>query len=288
MGQGCSTTTTVQSGDLCGTLAQRCGISTSDFLSDNPNINCNALQINQKVCCSPGGLPVPQQNKDGSCYVYTAQSGDNCNLIALNNGLTVSQIESFNSATWGWNTCPRLQAGFKMCLSTGTPPFPAANPGAVCGPTVSGTANPGGSSASWATLNSCPLNACCSAQGQCGTTPDWCTATSSGTGAPGSWAAGTNGCISNCGTAITNNANAPAQFRKIAYFENWALNRPCLNMDLSQLDVGNYTHVHYAFATLNSDFTISVPSGDKIFSQLVGLSGVKRIVSPSFPSLCHP
>jgi chitinase len=279
MGQGCSSTTTVQNGDLCGTLANRCGISLNDFYNDNPNINCNALQIGQKVCCSPGGLPVPQQNSDGSCYVYNVQSGDNCNLIAANNGLTTSQIESYNSQTWGWNGCPRLQAGFDMCLSTGTPPFPAANPGAVCGPTVSGTSNPGGSSSSWASLNGCALNACCSAQGQCGVTPDTCTASDSGTGAPGTWAAGTNGCISNCGTSIVNNNAAPSTFRKVAYFENWALNRPCLTMDLSQLDVGNYTSVHYAFATLNSDFTISVDSSDVIFNQLVNLQGVKRVVS---------
>jgi chitinase len=285
MGQGCSSTTTVQTGDLCGALASRCGISQSDFMSDNPNLNCNDLLIGQKVCCNAGGIPVPQQNSDGSCYAYTVQSGDYCSLIAANNGITVDQIESFNAGTWGWNGCERLQANFSMCLSTGTAPFPVANQYAVCGPTVPNTSNPGGSASSWATLNSCALNACCSAQGQCGTTPDYCTATSAPSNAPGSWASNTNGCISNCGTAITNNGAAPSQFRKIAYFENWALSRPCLNMDLDQLDVGNYTHVHYAFATVNSDFTISVPSNDVIFNQLVNLQGVKRIVSLPSP---HP
>jgi hypothetical protein len=213
------------------------------------------LQPGQKVCCSSGGLPVPAQNSNGSCYVYHVQSGDTCSAIALSNSITVTNINSWNGNTWGWNGCSNLQAGANICLSTGTPPMPASLPNAVCGPQVPGTLPPA-SGVSLASLNQCQLNACCDIWGQCGTTADFCTP--SGTGAPGTAAPGTNGCISNCGTDIVNNKTPPSQFRYIAYFESFNMGRPCLNMQLSQLNTSKYTHVHYAFVTLTSDFQVSM------------------------------
>jgi hypothetical protein len=35
-------------------------------------------------------------------------------------------------------------------------------------------------------------------------------------------------CVSNCGINVFNNAQPPAQFRKIGYFEAWNPERPCL------------------------------------------------------------
>lgn len=142
MGSACSTATVV-SGDSCGTLAARCGISAADFTTFNPSSTlCSTLAVGQKVCCSAGGLPVPVQNSDGSCASYTVVSGDSCNAIALSNSITVANLETWNANTWGWEGCNNLQL-INICLSTGTPPMPPSVAGTVCGPQVPGTANPG-------------------------------------------------------------------------------------------------------------------------------------------------
>jgi hypothetical protein len=84
--------------------------------------------------------------------------------------LTVDNVELFNKETWGWLGCSNLQAGQNIYLSTGSPPFPAPVENAVYGPQVPGTLSNNNSSASWAHLNPCPLNACCNIWGQCGST----------------------------------------------------------------------------------------------------------------------
>jgi GH18 family chitinase len=128
------------------------------------------------------------------------------------------------------------------------------------------------------TLNPCLLNACCDVWGQCGTTAEFCTNTS--TGAPGTAQAGTNGCISNCGTNIVQ-SGPPATYMNVAYFEGFNLGRPCLNMDIHQLSAAAYTHVHFAFATLTSNYEVVI--GDSMatfeFQEFVALSGPKRVLS---------
>jgi LysM repeat protein len=201
------TTVTVVSGDSCGSLASKCGISGADFTKYNPAPNlCSALTVGERVCCSSGTLPdiTPKKNVNGSCATYTVQSGDYCSLIAASNGLTVTQVEGFNdNTTWGWNGCNDLFAGINICLSEGTPPLPAPVSNALCGPTVPGTTYPNASQ-TMADLNPCPLNTCCDVWGQCGMTPEYCTIDLGPTGNPGTAPTGKNGCVSNCGTTIKN------------------------------------------------------------------------------------
>lgn len=87
--------------------------------------------------------------------------------------MKAANIEARNADTWGWQGCGNIFLGMKICLSTGTPPFPATVPNAVCGPQVNDTA-PDSDVAGWANLNQCPLNACCNIFGQCGITSDFC------------------------------------------------------------------------------------------------------------------
>lgn len=90
-------------------------------------------------------------------------------------------------------------------------------PSSWCHLRTSGTWN--GTYASWAALNPCPLNSCCDTFGQCGTTPEFCTVSKSATGAPGTSAPGQVGCLSKCGVDIVNNAEPPAEFFNIGYYE---------------------------------------------------------------------
>ena len=272
-------TVQVVSGDRCDILAQRCGISGPDFtaLHASDSTFCSTLKPGQHVCCSSGTLPdfAPKPNPDGSCASYVVKSGDWCDKIASENSLTVVKLESLNKNTWGWSGCNRLFAGINMCLSSGDPPMPETVANAVCGPQKPGTIRaPKGTILS--EMNPCPLKTCCNVWGQCGTTDDFCTISS--LGPPGTSEPGKNGCISNCGTTITNNGIAPKEFISIGYFEGWNKERPCLTMDVTQ--VGNsFTHIHFAFADVMENFQVSVSKVEEQFNKFVKMTGKKRILA---------
>lgn len=171
--------------------------------------------------------------------------------------ITVDDINNFNKDTWGWTGCNDLLAYETICLSSGDPPLPAPIANAVCGPQVPGTSTTTTTGSSLASLNPCPLNACCDIWGQCGITSDFCTASESATGAPGTAAPNQNGCISNCGSDIVNNADAPPVTYNVGYFEAFNLERSCLNMGADEIPSG-YSHVHFAFATITPGFQIDI------------------------------
>ncbi|ERS96515.1 hypothetical protein HMPREF1624_06719 [Sporothrix schenckii ATCC 58251] len=254
------TTVQVVYGDTCGTLATKCGISAADFTKYNPSSTlCSKLAPGQHVCCSSGTLPsfAPKPNSDGSCYSYTVVANDNCADLAAAYDLTNDLIESFNNETWGWQGCGNVLLGAVICLSTGSPPMPAAIANAECGPQKPGTVVGPGGTYNLSGLNPCPLNACCDIWGECGITEEFCVDTS--LGPPGTAKKGTNGCISNCGTDVIS-GDAPISPINLAYFEGYGMDRPCLYQDISQLSTA-YTHVHFAFATLDpSTYAVSVGS----------------------------
>ncbi|KAI9371712.1 hypothetical protein BJX61DRAFT_12353 [Aspergillus egyptiacus] len=275
----------VQSGEGCWALADRCGITQDELKDYNPGDDfCDTLLLDQYVCCSDGSLPdfSPKPDDDGNCYVYIVQDNDNCIDVAKANKMDVDKIDDYNKLTWGWMGCDNgLQRGQAICLSEGMPPFPTAVEGNVCGPQVPGTEKPEkGSPWDWAELNPCPLNACCDIWGQCGITPEFCTNTTADGGAPGTAKKKTNGCISNCGTEIKSTEVYLPYPRRIGYFENWNLDRPCANMDISKMTDGDYyTHVHWAFANVTEDWQVDVSGAQEQFDGLLKLENIERIVS---------
>lgn len=277
----------VASGNSCGSLASRCGTSGAASETYNPDPNlCSTLLPKQWVCCSAGSMPdmTPKPQADGTCAIHTIAPGDNCADIAANFGITVDKINEFNSATWGWSGCDQLQPDQVICLSEGNSPMPAPIEGVVCGLQKPGIQKPSGSFDGFdlAKLNQCPLNACCSGWGYCGTTEEFCTESPADTGAPGSRKKDTNGCISNCGMDIVGNDNPPAEFRRVAYFEAFNVDRPCLNMDVSEIPTTTgLTHIHFAFAGITSDFQVKLDDNVKEqFNKFVKLDVPwKKIVS---------
>lgn len=158
----------VASGDGCASLAVKCGITGAQFTQYNPASNeCSTLQPGEHVCCSAGTLPnfAPTPQPDGTCATYTIKANDDCSSIAATYSITVAQINSFNTNTWGWSGCTLIYAQAIICLSTGNPPMPAVVTNAVCGPQVPGTAKPAAGT-DLSQLNTCPLNACCDIWGQ--------------------------------------------------------------------------------------------------------------------------
>ncbi|RMZ84417.1 hypothetical protein DV738_g462, partial [Chaetothyriales sp. CBS 135597] len=275
----CSTAQVI-SGDTCEKLAATCGISPADFTVYNPDPTlCSTLAVGQYVCCSAGTLPDmrPQPNPDGTCFAHYVEPGEYCAALAAENSLTNAEIESFNTNTWGWEGCESLQAYQYICLSTGAPPMPAPIENAVCGPQKPGTEQPGPGT-TLASLNPCPLNACCNKYGQCGINQDFCTESESSTGAPGTSAKGQNGCISNCGTDIVS-GSAPAEYINIGYFEGYNLERPCLNMKITAMDLTPYTHIHLAFGHISSSYNIDVSSIQAQWERFTLLWGIKKILS---------
>ncbi|KAL4899490.1 hypothetical protein BDW74DRAFT_171529 [Aspergillus multicolor] len=272
-------TVQVDAGNGCADLAVKCGVSAADFTKYNPGSDfCSTLKPKQHVCCSEGTLPdfSPPKNEDGSCFAYTIQANDNCDSLAAEYSLTMDDLEDFNKNTWGWNGCELLFEFTVMCLSEGTPPFPAPIANAVCGPQKPGSEPPDDGS-DIAEMNPCPLNACCNIWGQCGITPDFCVDTS--TGAPGTAEPGTYGCISNCGMDVVRGTGTGAI--KLAYYQGYCFNRDCLYQDASQIDTSKYTHLHYGFGLMNEAYDVSV--GDELatyqFEEFKRLPDVKRIVS---------
>ncbi|KAH0426127.1 glycosylhydrolase family 18-6 [Colletotrichum camelliae] len=274
----CRTRQVVQ-GDSCASLATKCGISGADFTKYYPGSGlCANLKPKQHVCCSSGTLPdlKTKPNADGSCRSYKIKMDDNCDNLAAEYTLTRKDIEDFNKKTWGWNGCQLLFKDTVMCLSKGTPPFPAAIANANCGPQKPGSKAPTDGS-DIAKLNPCPLNACCNIWGQCGITKDFCVDTN--TGSPGTAKPGTYGCISNCGTEVVKGDGNGAI--RIGYFEGYNMGRKCLYQDASQIDTSAYTHVHFGFGTLKPNFEVEV--GDVLstynFGEFARIKNSKRILS---------
>ncbi|KAI7774988.1 Killer toxin subunits alpha/beta [Diaporthe eres] len=270
-------TVQVESGQGCAELAVKCGITGANFEKFNPGI-CSKLKPKLHVCCSSGTLPDfrPTPGADGSCFAYDVQENDNCANLGAEFSLTNEEIESFNKDTWGWAGCELLCPNTKMCLSKGTPPFPAPIANAACGPQKPGSKPPTDGS-NITDLNLCPINACCNIWGQCGITRDFCIDTN--TGPPGTAKKGTYGCISNCGTEVVRGTGSGAI--KLAYFQGYGLGRKCLYQDALQIDTSKYTHLHFGFGTLTPSYEVEV--GDMLstyqFNEFKRVQGAKRILS---------
>ncbi|EGE06693.1 chitinase [Trichophyton equinum CBS 127.97] len=214
----------------------------------------------------------PKPNPDGSCYTHTFQAGDNCSSVAASNGLPNDDLENFNKKTWGWNGCSNVWVGTIACLSIGRPPFPPPIANAVCGPQVPGSKIPTDDS-DIASLNPCPLNACCNFWGQYGTTEKFCE-NSAGNTAPG-----TNGCISNCGISIVSGTRDES-FIRLGYFKGYNFSSP-LYQNTLRVDASQYTHLHFAFGSITPGYEVN--TGDTMttheFDNFKLLQGPKRILS---------
>lgn len=278
-------THTVAAGDSCGALATACGISPQDFTKYNPAKDlCSTLAPGQRVCCTAGELPDirPKPNKDGTCATYLVASGDTCASLAATNGLKPEDIDSFNNGTdltWGWSGCGNLMKGMNICLSDGDPPMPAPVANAICGPTVPGTTKPTNDT-KLADLNPCPLKACCNIWGQCGISGDFCVEKRGPSGNPGTAPPNVNGCVSSCGTEITNDDEAPGTFNRVGYYEAWNLDRDCVQLLAQNANTdGTYTHMHWAFA--NIDTSTWSPTINDTYKQWDGFKSLslKKIIS---------
>lgn len=83
---------------------------------------------------------------------------------------------------------------------------------------------------------------------------------------------GENGCTSNYDMKIVNNEKAPDSFKKVAYYESWNQDRPCMHVDVRTITsafMSGWTHVHFAFANITSDYKVSVQDTYTILCEAV-------------------
>jgi GH18 family chitinase len=44
----------------------------------------------------------------------------------------------------------------------------------------------------------------------------------------------------------------------IGYYESWNWDRPCLHRRMQDIHTNIYTHLHWAFGTVKTDFTVTI------------------------------
>ena len=117
-------------------------------------------------------------------------------------------------------------------------------------------------------------------RGQCGINKDFCEYKLGPSKNPGTSPPNTNGCVMNCGTDIVNNDSGPSSYQRVGYYESWNWDRPCLHMRADRANTIGYTHIHWAFATIQ-DGTWAVEINDtyKQWDKFKSVQNVKHIVS---------
>jgi hypothetical protein len=94
------------------------------------------------------------------CKTYVTQAQDTCKGITNAHGITMAQLQMYNSYSWRFD-CGNMPQGSIICIGPGSPPMPTARYDATCGPLVPGTLRPTNWSA-LASLNPCASNKCVS------------------------------------------------------------------------------------------------------------------------------
>ncbi|RFU25496.1 hypothetical protein B7463_g10848, partial [Scytalidium lignicola] len=109
----------------------------------------------------------------------------------------------------------------------------------------------------YALSESCPLQVCCSQFGFCGTTTDFC-----GTA-----------------TVAEPSCSGTSSFgRAIGYYEGWSTTRPCDQMAPEDIPIGAYTHLNYAFLSIDPNSFEIVPASSEeepLYSRFTALKNLK-------------
>ncbi|CAG8081750.1 unnamed protein product [Penicillium salamii] len=132
--------------------------------------------------------PVPDTS--GICFRHTTQYGDTCAKIAEKYSVSVSDIEKWNTGSWGWTDCPNIMPGDFVCVSSGGLPMPKALPDAQCGPQTPGAMRPE-NYADLASVKPCAVGQCCARWLKCSNSSEACSSQ--------------DGCLSGCGAHAIKN-----------------------------------------------------------------------------------
>ncbi|KAI0203159.1 carbohydrate-binding module family 18 [Astrocystis sublimbata] len=122
----------------------------------------------------------------------------------------------------------------------------------------------------------CPLNVCCSQYGFCGTEKDFCKVTDDEE----------TSCQSNCKQPTSGSSGGNVLKRVIGYYEGWAHDRECQNMNFKDIPVGALTHAYFSFAYITPGNFLIAPMDDlkaNLFDDFTAIKsgnpGLKTIVA---------
>ncbi|KAI2678108.1 CAZyme family GH18 [Penicillium roqueforti] len=110
----------------------------------------------------------------------------------------------------------------------------------------------------WSESKSCPLNVCCSDFGYCGTTKEFCG-----------------------NKTVKHETCSKDRYmdRVVGYYEGWSSRRPCHAFWPEQIPLGVYSHVNFAFATIDPDTYKVTPSDHRdvdLYSRLTSLKSYDK------------
>ncbi|KAI7885667.1 hypothetical protein K492DRAFT_157004 [Lichtheimia hyalospora FSU 10163] len=126
-GPSCAQYYTVSSGDTCESIAKDYGLSTSEFIDLNSQINsgCGNLHINKKYCVEKGSGSSDSSSKDSSsgssgCSEKHKVSGsDTCVSIAKKYDISVDKFYDLNPQVHR-GSCDNLDNGKSYCVAGGS------------------------------------------------------------------------------------------------------------------------------------------------------------------------
>jgi len=147
---GCTQYYTIVSGDSCGAIESQFGITLSQFLTWNPEVNaqCTNILVGLAYCVAgptsssssapPASSPTaPGTITSGCTTYYTVVSGDSCGAIESTFSISFAQFQAWNPEVN--SGCTNILVGFEYCVAgptlTSTPP--------AASPTASGTITSG-------------------------------------------------------------------------------------------------------------------------------------------------
>ncbi|KAI0877792.1 carbohydrate-binding module family 18 [Hypoxylon argillaceum] len=126
----------------------------------------------------------------------------------------------------------------------------------------------------------CPLNVCCSQFGFCGTEAEFCKKTDDEE----------TSCQSNCDQPGSRYSGGDIRKRIIGYYEAWAHDRECQNINFKDIPVGALTHAHFSFAYITPVTYQIAPMDDldsDLFNDFTAIKasnpGLKAIVALALP-----
>eukprot|EP00798_Chlamydomonas_sp_ICE-L_P007361 gene7361-485_t len=105
----------VTSGDTCSKVWTAKGLSEQRFRAINPSVDCNSLQLSQKLCVGSRGDPGPPVK----CLLWhVVTSGDTCSKVWTAKGLSEVQFRAMNPSV----DCNSLQLSQQLCVGGGDDP----------------------------------------------------------------------------------------------------------------------------------------------------------------------
>jgi len=114
----CSSTYNSASGDNCDTIANKYGLTKAAIQSANSFVNCDDIWTNTPICIPPGGTSNnggSNTGGSGCVMTYISESGDSCNSLANDFGLSASAIQNANSFV----NCNDIWANTALCIPSG-------------------------------------------------------------------------------------------------------------------------------------------------------------------------